>query len=63
MPNDFIGDLSKTRLLDLIAPLLTRKKSGLVQIKGPQAGEIFIEGSNIMHARTGNFQAKRPFWP
>jgi len=58
MPNDFIGDLSKTRLLDLIAPLLTRKKSGLVQIKGPQAGEIFIEGSNIMHARTGELSGE-----
>jgi hypothetical protein len=54
MPNDFIGDLSKTRLLDLISPLLSRKKSGMIQIKGSEVGEIYIEGSNIVHARTQN---------
>ena len=54
MPNDFIGDLSKTRLLDLISPLLSRKRSGMIQIKGGEVGEIYIEGSNIIHARTGD---------
>lgn len=54
MPSDFIGDLSKTRLLDLIAPLLSRKKSGMIEIKGSVTGEIYIEGSNIIHARTSD---------
>jgi hypothetical protein len=34
MPNDFIGDLSKTRFFDLMKPLLARKKSGLLLVKG-----------------------------
>ena len=54
MPNDLIGDLSKTRLLELIQPLLTKKKSGLVQIKGEQTGEVYVEGGGIIHARVGN---------
>ncbi len=58
MPNDFIGDLSKTRLLDLISPLLSRKKSGMIQIKGSETGEIYIEGANIIHARTGDLSGE-----
>ncbi len=54
MSNDFIGDLSKNKLLDLIAPLLSRKKSGMVQIKGHQIGEMYLEGSSITHAKTGD---------
>lgn len=54
MSNDFIGDLSKNKLLDLIAPLLSKKKSGMIEIKGHQAGEIYLEGSNIIHARTAD---------
>lgn len=54
MSNDFIGDLSKNKLLDLIEPLLSRKKSGMVLIKGHQTGEIYLEGSNIKHAKTGD---------
>ncbi len=51
MPNDFIGDLSKTRLFDLIQPLLTKKKSGLILVKGNEVGEIYIEGGSIIHAK------------
>ncbi len=54
MSNDIIGDLSKNKLLDLIGPLLSNKKSGMIQIKGHQAGEIYLEGSNIIHAKTGD---------
>jgi hypothetical protein len=54
MPNDFIGDLSKTRLFDLIKPLLTRKKSGLILVKGDEIGEVHIEGGNIIHAKIGS---------
>ncbi len=52
MSNDLIGDLSKTRLFDLVTPLLNRKKSGLIQIKGHKVGELYIEGGNIIHAKT-----------
>jgi len=51
MPNDFIGDLSKTRLFDLIQPLFTKKKSGLILVKGNEVGEIYIEGGSIIHAK------------
>lgn len=54
MSNDLIGDLSKTRLFDLVTPLLNRKKSGLIQIKGHEVGELYIEGGNIIHAKTGD---------
>lgn len=55
MSNDLIGDLSKTRLFDLIKPLLERKKSGLLMIKGHDTGELYIEGGSIIHAKTGSF--------
>ncbi len=54
MSNDFIGDLSKNKLLDLIAPLLSEKKSGMIEIEGLKTGEIYLEGSNIIHARAGD---------
>ena len=54
MPNDFIGDLSKTRLIDLIKPLLARKKSGLMQVKGNEVGEVYLEGGSIIHAKVGS---------
>ncbi len=58
MPNDFIGELSKIRLFDLIKPLLDRKKSGLLQIKGEEIGEVYIEGGNIIHAKVGTFSGE-----
>jgi hypothetical protein len=54
MPNDFIGDLSKTRLFDLIKPLLDKKKSGLMLVKGNEIGEIYMEGGSIIHAKLGS---------
>ncbi|MBP1749656.1 MAG: hypothetical protein H6Q52_2195 [Deltaproteobacteria bacterium] len=53
--NDFIGDLSKNKLLDLMTPLLSKKKSGMIRIRGHEIGEIYLEGSNIIHAKTGEF--------
>jgi hypothetical protein len=53
MPNDFIGDLSKTRFFDLIKPLLAGKKSGLIVVKSDEVGEVYIEGGNIIHAQIG----------
>jgi hypothetical protein len=54
MPNDFHWGSFKNKILDLISPLLSRKKSGMIQIKGSEVGEIYIEGSSIIHARTGD---------
>jgi hypothetical protein len=53
MPDDFIGDLSKVRLLDLVRPLLNGKKSGMLKVKAEDIGEIHIEAGSIIHARTG----------
>jgi DNA-binding transcriptional regulator YhcF (GntR family) len=55
MPNDFIGDLSKTRFFDLMKPLLDRKKSGLLLVKGDELGEVYIEGGGIIHAKVGPY--------
>ncbi len=54
MANDLIGDLSKTRLFDLIKPLLDRKKSGMVMIKRNEIVELYIEGGNIIHGKCGS---------
>lgn len=58
MPSDLIGDLSTTRLLDLVQPLLSKKKSGLVQIKGEQTGEVYVEGGGIIHAKVGSISGE-----
>ncbi len=52
MPNYFIGELSETRLFDLVKPLVDGRKSGMLLIKGKDVGEIHIEGGRIIHAKT-----------
>lgn len=52
MPSYFIGELSETRLFNLIKPLLDGKKSGMISVKGREYGEIHIEGGMIIHAWT-----------
>ena len=49
---DLIGDLSEIRLYDLVKPLVDGKKSGLMAVKGTEPAEIYIEGGQIVHART-----------
>jgi hypothetical protein len=56
MPSYFIGELSETRLFNLIKPLLDGKKSGMIAIKGREYGEIHIEAGQIIHAWT-NFNS------
>ncbi len=53
MANDVIGELSKTRLFDIVTPLLNGKRSGMVMIRGIEVGELHIEGGNIVHAQSG----------
>ena len=52
MPNDFIGDLSKSSLLELVGPLLSGKKSGMVLIKGERDAELYLEAGKVTHAKT-----------
>jgi hypothetical protein len=52
MAETFLGDLSQTKLFDLLKPLLTGRKSGMLMIKGSEVGEIFLEWGNIVHAKT-----------
>jgi hypothetical protein len=52
MSYDLIGDLSKTRLFDLVKPLVSGKKSGMVMIQGRGLAELYIEGGNIVYSKT-----------
>jgi hypothetical protein len=52
MPNDFIGDLSKSSFLELVGPLLNGKKSGMVRIKGDRDAELYLEAGRVTHATT-----------
>lgn len=52
MPSSFIGELSETRLFNLVKPLLDGKKSGMISVKGREYGEIHIEAGQIIHAWT-----------
>jgi hypothetical protein len=53
MPEDFIGELSKVRLLELVKPMVNRKNSGMVLVRGTELGELYIEAGHIVHAKTG----------
>ena len=61
MPETFLGELSQTKLFDLIKPLLVGKKTGMVEIKGSENGEIFMEMGSIVHARTANSFGEEAF--
>lgn len=52
MSYDLIGDLSKTRLFDLVKLLVDGKKSGMVVIDGTDAAQLYVEGGNIVHGKT-----------
>jgi len=54
MSVDFIGDLSQTRLFDLVKPLVDGKKSGMIVIEGDEVQELYVEGGNIVHGRNGS---------
>ena len=52
MAESLLGDLAQTKFFDLLKPLLTGRKSGILMIKGSEDGEILMEFGNIIHART-----------
>jgi DNA-binding MarR family transcriptional regulator len=62
MPDLFVGELSKMKLFDLLKPLLTGKKTGMVVIKGKETGEIYLESGNIIHAQTAQFSGEDAFY-
>lgn len=51
MSRELIGDLSKVRLLELVRPLVDQKKSGMVEIEGASAAELYFEGGTIVHGK------------
>jgi len=53
MSGDLIGDLSKTRLFDLVKPLVDGKKAGMIVIEGTEVRELYVEGGRIVHCRNG----------
>lgn len=54
MLGDFIGNLSKARLFDLIKPLVDTKKSGLLVVEGRNRAQLFIEEGSFIHFETGD---------
>ncbi len=53
MSVDLIGDLSKTRLFDLVKPLVDGKKAGMIVIEGTEVRELYVEGGRIVHCKNG----------
>ena len=62
MPEIYMGDLSQVKLFEILKPLLTGKKSGRMVFKGREAGEIYIELGDIVHARTLQFSGESAFF-
>jgi hypothetical protein len=61
MSETILGELSQGKFFDLIKPLLTEKKTGLLIIEGNGNGEVFLEAGNIVHARTGSSFGEEAF--
>jgi DNA-binding MarR family transcriptional regulator len=62
MPETLLGDLSQVKLFDILKPLLTEKKTGRVNIRGKEDGEICFEIGDIVHARTNHFAGENAFF-
>jgi hypothetical protein len=62
MPETLFKDLSQVKLFDILKPLLTEKKTGRVNIKGKEDGEIYLERGDILHARTNHFAGENAFF-
>ncbi len=61
MPETVLGELSQTKFFDLIKPLLAGGKTGILMIKGNENGEIFLQGGNIVHAKTARSLGEEAF--
>jgi hypothetical protein len=62
MPETLFKDLSQVKLFDILKRLLTEKKTGRVNIKGKEDGEIYLERGDILHARTNHFAGENAFF-
>lgn len=61
MPKYFVGEIMETGPYDLIKPFLEGKRSGMIAISGKNAGEIHIEGGEVVHAKTGSVEGEEAF--
>ena len=61
MPETLLGELAEVKFFDLLKPLLTGKKTGILTIQGKEDGEIFLEAGNIVHAKTGHSFGEEAF--
>ena len=57
----FLGDLSNLKLFDILKTLLVEKKTGVLVIKGKEDGEVYLEGGNIVHAKTAHSSGEEAF--
>ncbi len=63
---DLIGDLSVISLFNLVKPLVDGKRSGLMAVKGKkgkEVAELYIEGGQIVHARTDTLNGEEAILP
>jgi hypothetical protein len=62
MPEMFLGDLAQVKLFDILAPLLSSKKTGKIMVRGKEDGELYLELGNITHAKTSNAVGEYAFF-
>ena len=62
MPEIVLGDLAQIKLLDILNPLFSAKKTGRIMVKGKEGGELYLEFGNITHAKTNNAVGESAFF-
>lgn len=62
MPEIFLGDLSKVKLFDILKPLLSGEKTGILSIKGKENGAICFNSGNIVHAKIARSSGEEAFF-
>lgn len=61
MSGTLLGELAEVKFFDILKPLLTGKKTGILTIQGKEDGEIFLEAGNIVHAKTAQLFGEEAF--
>ena len=62
MPEIFLDDLTQVRLVDILKPLFSGKKTGKIMFKGKGGGELYLELGNITHAKTSHTVGEYAFF-
>jgi hypothetical protein len=62
MPEIFLDDLTQAKLVDILKPLFSGKKTGKIVFKGKEGGELYLELGNITHAKTSNAVGEYAFF-